>query len=29
MTIQRFDVGARLSEMAVHGGVCHPSSESR
>lgn len=23
MTIQRFDVGARLSEMAVHGGVCY------
>ena len=22
MTIQRFDVGTRLSEMAVHGGVC-------
>ena len=22
-TIQRFDVGARLSEMAVHGGVCY------
>jgi enamine deaminase RidA (YjgF/YER057c/UK114 family) len=22
MTIQRFDVGSRLSEMAVHGGVC-------
>jgi enamine deaminase RidA (YjgF/YER057c/UK114 family) len=22
MTIQRFDVGRRLSEMAVHGGVC-------
>lgn len=21
--IQRFDVGARLSEMAVHNGVCH------
>ena len=21
--IQRFDVGARLSEMAVHGGVCY------
>ena len=23
MTIQRFDVGTRLSEMAVHGGVCY------
>lgn len=23
MTIQRFDVGARLSEMAVHAGVCY------
>ena len=23
MTIQRFDVGARLSEMAVHHGVCY------
>ncbi len=23
MTLQRFDVGARLSEMAVHNGVCH------
>jgi enamine deaminase RidA (YjgF/YER057c/UK114 family) len=23
MTIQRFDVGPRLSEMAVHGGVCY------
>lgn len=23
MDIQRFDVGARLSEMAVHNGVCH------
>lgn len=23
MTIQRFDVGARLSEMAVYGGVCY------
>ena len=22
MTIERFDVGTRLSEMAVHGGVC-------
>jgi enamine deaminase RidA (YjgF/YER057c/UK114 family) len=23
MTIQRFDVGTRLSEMAVHNGVCY------
>ena len=23
MTVQRFDVGTRLSEMAVHGGVCY------
>lgn len=23
MNIQRFDVGPRLSEMAVHGGVCY------
>jgi enamine deaminase RidA (YjgF/YER057c/UK114 family) len=23
MTIQRFDVGTRLSEMAVHDGVCY------
>ena len=23
MTVQRFDVGARLSEMAVHNGVCY------
>lgn len=23
MSLQRFDVGARLSEMAVHNGVCH------
>ena len=23
MTVQRFDVGTRLSEMAVHNGVCY------
>jgi enamine deaminase RidA (YjgF/YER057c/UK114 family) len=23
MTVQRFDVGARMSEMAVHNGVCY------
>jgi len=23
VTVQRFDVGARLSEMAVHNGVCY------
>ena len=23
MTLQRFDVGPRLSEMAVHGGTCY------
>jgi enamine deaminase RidA (YjgF/YER057c/UK114 family) len=23
MDVQRFDVGARLSEVAVHNGVCH------
>jgi len=23
MTLQRFDVGARMSEMAVHNGVCY------
>ena len=23
MTVQRFDVGSRLSEMAVHNGVCY------
>ena len=23
MTVQRFDIGARLSEMAVHNGVCY------
>ena len=23
MTVQRFDIGTRLSEMAVHHGVCY------
>jgi enamine deaminase RidA (YjgF/YER057c/UK114 family) len=25
--VQRFDVGARMSEMAVHGGLCWPAGQ--
>ena len=29
MTLHRFDVGARLSEMAVHNGTCYLAGQTR